>query len=105
VAATATAVALLLSLVFLRTPRRWVRRRLARSLQTVIIHIRHGANPSEVVSALHEIDGCDVKSMSIHQEEEGLTIEAELKADPACDLETSLGDIAARKDVTGLDMA
>src|SRR3954469_8717085 len=47
-AAVAAAVALLLSLVFLRTPRGWVRRRLARSLQTVIIHIRHGTNPSEV---------------------------------------------------------
>jgi putative Mg2+ transporter-C (MgtC) family protein len=105
VAGTATAMALLLSLVFLRTPRRWVRRKLARSLQTVIIHIRRGANPSEVVSALHEIDGCDVKSMSIYQEDEGLTIEAELKADATCDLESSLGDIAARKDVTGLDMA
>ena len=104
-AATAAAVALLLSLVFLRSPRRWVRRRLARSLETVIIHLRHGANPSEVVSALHEIDGCDVKSLSIYQEDEGMTIESELKADPTCDLESSLGEIAARKDVTGLDMA
>ena len=78
---------------------------MARSIETVIIHIHHGANPSEVVSALHEIDGCDVKSLSIHQEDEGLTIEAELKADPTCDLESSLGEIAGRKDVTGLDMA
>src|SRR6059058_2478302 len=77
-AATATAVALLLSLILLRSPRRWVRRRLARSLETVIIHIRHGANPSEVVSALHEIDGCDVKSLSIRREDKALTIEADL---------------------------
>jgi len=104
-AATATAVALLLSLVFLRTPRVWIRRKLARSLQTVIIHIRHGANPSEVVSALHEIDGCDVRSLSIRREDEGLTIEADLKADPKCDLESALGDIAGRKDVSGLDLA
>jgi putative Mg2+ transporter-C (MgtC) family protein len=104
-AATATTIALLLSLIFLRTPRGWIRRRLARSLQTVIIHIRHGANPSEVVSALHEIDGCDVRSLSIRREDEGLTIEADLKADPKCDLESSLGDIAGRKDVTGLDLA
>jgi putative Mg2+ transporter-C (MgtC) family protein len=105
VAATATAVALLLSLIFLRTPRGWVRRRLARSLQTVIIHVRHGANPSRVVSALHEIDGCDVRALSIRREDEGLTIEADLKADPKCDLESSLGEIAASKDVTGLDLA
>ena len=104
-AATAAAVALLLSLVFLRTPRGWVRRRLARSLQTVVIHLRHGANPSEVVSALHEIDKCNVRSLSIRSEDEGLTIEADLKTDPACDLDSSLGEIAARKDVTGLDLA
>jgi putative Mg2+ transporter-C (MgtC) family protein len=104
-AAVAACVGLLLSLVFLRTPRRWVRRRLARSVETVIIHIRHDANPSEVVSALHEIDGCDVRSLSIRREDEGLTIEADLKADPKCDLDTSLGEIAGREDVTGLDMA
>jgi putative Mg2+ transporter-C (MgtC) family protein len=104
-AATAGGVALLLSLIFLRAPRGWVRRKLARSRQTVIIHIKHGANPSEVVSALHEIDGCDVRSLSIRREDEGITLEADLKADPKCDLESSLGEIAGRKDVTGLDMA
>lgn len=104
-AGAAACVALLLSLIFLRAPRGWVRRRLARSLQTVVIHVGHGANPSQVVSALHEIDGCDVRSMSIRREEEGITIEADLKANANCDLETSLGDIAARKDVIGLDLA
>lgn len=104
-AAVAASVGLLLSLIFLRTPRGWVRRKLARSLETVIIHVKHGANPSEIVSALHEIDGCDVRSLSIRREDEGLTIEADLKADPQCDLESSLGDIAGRKDVTGLDVA
>ena len=104
-AATATAVFLVLSLTFLRAPRRWVRRRLARSLETVIIHVRHGANPSDVVSALHGIDGCDVRSLSIRREDEALTIEADLKSEPGCDLDTALGEIAARKDVTGLDLA
>ncbi|HEV3353804.1 MAG TPA: MgtC/SapB family protein [Acidimicrobiales bacterium] len=103
-AATITCVLLLLSLVFLRTPRRWVRRR-ARTLQTAIIHLKHGANPSEIVSALHEIDGCEVRSLSVRREDEGLTVEAELKADPTCDLETALGELSGRKDVTGLDLA
>jgi putative Mg2+ transporter-C (MgtC) family protein len=104
-AAVAGCVGLLLALIFLRTPRTWVRRRLARSLETVIIHVKQGANPSEVVAALHEIDGCDVRSLSIRREEQSLTIEADLKADPKCDLESSLGEIAGRDDVTGLDMA
>jgi len=91
--------------VLLRAPRGWVRRRLARSLQTVIIHVRHGANPSAVVSALHDIDGCEVRSLSIRRGDEWVTIEAELKGDPACDLEASLADISDRDDVTGLDLA
>ncbi len=104
-AATAAAVALVLSLILLRSPRRWVRRRLARSLETVIIHVKHGANPSEVVSALHEIEGCDVRALSIRREEDALTIEADLKSSPECDLEAALGAIAGRHDVTGLDLA
>src|SRR3954451_11858978 len=104
-AAAAASGFLLLSLIFLRTPRRWVRRRLARSLQTVIIHIRHGTNPSEVVSALHEIDGCDVRSLSIRRDAEGLTMEADLKPNPKSDFAPPRGEIPGRKDVTGLDMA
>ena len=104
-AATATCVALVLSLILLRTPRRWVRRRLARSLETAIVHIRHGSNPSGVVTALHEIPGLEVRALSVRREEKGLTIEADLKADPDCDLDVALGDIAAREDVTGLDLA
>lgn len=71
----------------------------------MIIHVRQSANPSALVSALHEIDGCDVRALSIRRNDEDLTIEAELKADPQCDLETALGDISAREDVTGLDLA
>jgi len=104
-AATATAVALLLSLILLRRPRRWLRRRLARSLQTVMVHLREGSNPSAVVSALHEIPGADVRALSIRHEEEGLTIEAEIKAEPKSGVESALGEIAGRGDVTGLDLA
>src|SRR5438477_12057585 len=39
-AATATCVALLLSLILLRSPRRWVRRRLANVTETAVIRLR-----------------------------------------------------------------
>src|SRR5436305_11299888 len=39
-AATVTAVALLFSLVLLRSPRRWVRQRLARRVETAVIRMR-----------------------------------------------------------------
>jgi len=104
-AGAATAVFLLLSLIVLRGPRRWVRRRLARSLQTAIIHIEHGTNPSRVVSALHEIDGCEVRGLSVRRDDEGITVEVDLKANANCDLDTALGELAGRKEVTGLDLA
>src|SRR5438270_6703391 len=48
-AATATTVALLVSLVFLRGPRRFVRRRLGRVSETALVRLRPDANPSGVV--------------------------------------------------------
>jgi putative Mg2+ transporter-C (MgtC) family protein len=104
-AATATAVALILSLVLLRSPRRWVRRRLARSAETAVVRMREGANPSGVVTALHETAGLDVRALSVRRDEDALVVEADLKADASCDLGEVLGVIAARDDVLGVDLA
>ena len=105
-AATATTVALLLSLILFRSPRRWMRNRLARRLETAVIHLKRGAKPSGVVEALHDIKGVDVRSLSVRRDPEGrLTIEADLKASAECDLEVELGAVAGRDDVTGLDLA
>src|SRR5205823_4977537 len=104
-AATATAVGLILSLVLLRSPRRWVRRKLARQLETAIIHLDENANPSGVVTLLHEVKGLDVRSLSVRRREEGLIIEADLKAQADCDLGAVLGAIAERDDVHGVDFA
>jgi putative Mg2+ transporter-C (MgtC) family protein len=104
-AATATAVALLLSLVLLRSPRRWVRRRLARHAETAVIRLRHGSNPSEVVTALHQIEGCEVRSLSIRNAEDALVIEADLKGDATCDIPAEVGALAERDEVLGVDLA
>jgi len=104
-AATATAVALILSLVVLRAPRRWMRRRLAKVTETAVVHLRPNANPSGVVTALHEIEGLEVRALSVRRTEDGLSIEADLKASPDCDVADALGAIADRDDVVGVDMA
>src|SRR5947208_8150055 len=83
-AATATAVALLLSLVLLRGPRRWVRQRLAKVTETAVIHLRRDANPSDVATALHEVEDLEVRSFPVRRGERGLTIEADLKAAADC---------------------
>jgi putative Mg2+ transporter-C (MgtC) family protein len=104
-AATATTVALIFSLVLLRGPRRWVRRRLARQVQTAVIRMKKGANPSGLVTDLHETEGLDVRSLSVRRDEDHLVVEADLKVDATSDISDVLGVIAARDDVLGADLA
>ena len=84
-AATITTVGLIFSLVLLRSPRRWVRQRLARRVETAIIRMRAGANPSGVVAELHETPGLDVRSLSVRRDEDHLVVEADLKVDATAD--------------------
>ena len=104
-AATITAAMLVLSLVLLRTPRRWVRQKLARQVETAVIRMKQGANPSGVVAELHEIDGLDVRSLSVRREEDNMIVEADLKVDATADISEVVGVIAARDDVLGVDLA
>ncbi len=104
-AATITTVGLIFSLVLLRSPRRWVRQRLARHFETAIIRMRTGTNPSGVVSELHETPGLDVRSLSVRRDEDHLVVEADLKVDATADISDIVGVIAAREDVLGVDLA
>jgi len=104
-AAAITALFLILSLVLLRTPRRWVRQKLARHVETAVIRMKQGANPSGVVTELHEIHGLDVRSLSVRREEDNLIVEADLKVDATSDISEVVGAIAARDDVLGVDLA
>ena len=104
-AATVTAVALIFSLVLLRSPRRWVRQRLARHVQTAVIRMETGANPSGLVAELHETPGLDVHSLSVRRQEDHLVVEADLKVDATADISDIVGVIAARDDVLGVDLA
>jgi putative Mg2+ transporter-C (MgtC) family protein len=104
-AATAATVGLIIALVALRSPRRWVRRRLARVSETAIIRLRETANPSGVVTALHDVQGLTVRSLSVRRTEDGLIVEADLKADPGCNVSTVVGIIAEREEVLGVDLA
>jgi putative Mg2+ transporter-C (MgtC) family protein len=104
-AATITTVGLIFSLVLLRSPRRWVRQRLARHVETAVIRMRRGANPSGVVAELHETPGLDVRSLSVRRDEDHLVVEADLKVDATADVSDIVGVIAARDDVLGVDLA
>ena len=73
--------------------------------ETAIVHLRPDANPSGVVTALHEVEGLQVRSLSVRRTEHGLSIEADLKAAPDCEMGDVLGVIADRDDVLGVDLA
>jgi putative Mg2+ transporter-C (MgtC) family protein len=104
-AATATAVALILSLVAFRAPRRWVRRRLGRTVETVFIRIRPDANPGGVVDALHQLESVDVRSLQVRRRDEDVVVEAELKTGRGEDISTALGVVAEREEVIELDLS
>lgn len=93
------------SLVLLRTPRRWVRHRIGRSRDSVLIRVAPGANPSDVVQALAGIPGITLKSLRIAERDGGKTIEAAVVGERGLDIEAALSPLGGRDDVADLDIA
>jgi putative Mg2+ transporter-C (MgtC) family protein len=84
---------MLLTLVLLRTPRRWLHARV-RGRETVIVHLRSGSDASPVLKALSDIDGVTVRSVSVRQVEDECLVEADLLGGRGADLEAALAPIA-----------
>jgi putative Mg2+ transporter-C (MgtC) family protein len=105
VAATATTAALLVSLVGLRTPRRWVRQRLARGRGAVVIGIVPGGQPGPAIGALHQLDGVTVRGLSVRRDDDEVVIEADLVGPVGSEMTELLGPIADRDDVTSVDLS
>ena len=74
-------------------------------MQTAVIRMETGANPSGVVAELHETPGLDVHSLSVRRQEDHLVVEADLKVDATADISDIVGVVAARDDVLGVDLA
>jgi putative Mg2+ transporter-C (MgtC) family protein len=103
-AATITTGALLLSLVGLRAPRERVRRRLARGRATLSIQLRPEADPSQVIHALLDVTGVEVRNLSLSKNEDGRVIEAHVVGPVGVQLSSVLVDIAERSDVADMDI-
>ena len=100
-AATVTTVLLLLVLVALRGPRRWLRQR-ALSRQSVVIRLVPDTGAGEVVSALFQVPGIEVKSVSLSDHSpDGVIISAEIKGR---NLPARMGPLADRDDVSDVDI-
>lgn len=101
----ATTGLLLLSLVGLRAPRRWLVARYARGRDTAVIRIAEGYAASDVVAALNEIRDITIRSMSVREREGGWVVTADITGPSGQELEAVLAPLADREDVDGLDVS
>ncbi|MGH9182983.1 MAG: MgtC/SapB family protein [Acidimicrobiales bacterium] len=103
-AAVLTAVAVLVSLVALRAPRRWASTYLSSHRRTVTIRVEPDADVGALVSALHDLERVAVKSVSVRTTDDGRVLEADLKPEPGASLDTTLAGFADRPGVSGLEI-
>lgn len=101
----ATTIALLLSLVGLRGPRRWARRRLGRGRATVVIELVRGADSAATVRALFDLPGVAVRSVHLREDEDGVSIEADVSAPNQSRLTEVFATIADRPEVASVDFS
>lgn len=103
-AGTVTTGALLVSLVGLRAPRRWVTQRLARGRGSVAIVLTAGGDLGATVGALHALDSVTVRGLSVRRDDGAFRVEADLVGPPGVELADLLAPLAERDDVARLDV-
>lgn len=104
VAATITTVALFVSLVGLRAPREWIRRRLARVRGSVVIEMASGADPSDMLTALLGLEDVTVKDLSVSHRGDTVRIHADVVGPVGSQLASLMAPIAERDDVAEIDI-
>ena len=101
VEALVATTALILALTGLRRPRRWLRRH-AVTRETVIVHVGAGADPGEVIDALHGVDGIQIRSLTLRRNEDGgCLIQADVRGPQ---IEARLAPLSTRGDVVDIDI-
>ena len=99
-----TTALVLVSLVGLRAPRRWLSRRLALVRETLIVRVEPGADPSEVVTALNQLPGVRISSLTVRERADGSVVRVDLSGRGDENLEDLLALLEERSDVTGLEV-
>ena len=99
--ATFTAVALLVSLVGLRRPRRWLRRRRPQTHRLVTLHLGEHADRSEVLAALGDLEDVDASGVTVRSVGKGATVRANLHGE---DVVSRLAELSRIEGVTGFDV-
>lgn len=104
-ATVVTTVALLVALVGLRAPRRWIAERWAKGRDLVVIRLQQGADVSTVVGALNDAEGVTIRSLSVREEEGGMVVTADVAGPSGADLEAAVAFLADRDDVDSVDVS
>ena len=76
---------MLLTLVGLRQPSRWLNRRV-RARETVVIHVHKGADSAAVLRALGEIEAIEVRSLSVREVDGECIVQADVEGERGSDL-------------------
>jgi len=103
--ATAATVVLLVALLGLRAPRRWLRSRLAQVREEVVITIPIEIDPSQIINALSSIPEATIRSLVVKPKlDEGISIiETEIQVRGGM-LESRLASIENRTDVLSVEV-
>jgi hypothetical protein len=99
-AAVAT-IGLVFSLILLRGPRGWIRRRFTIAQESVAILLHSGADPTAVIAALRALPDVEVRSVTTRDAGDGVIVQADIEGP---DLHSRLAELAERYEVAGVDV-
>jgi putative Mg2+ transporter-C (MgtC) family protein len=99
-AAVAT-IGLVFSLILLRGPRGWIRRRFTIAQESVAILLHSGADPTAVITALRALPDLEVRSVSTRDAGDGVIVQADVEGP---DLHSRLAGLVDLREVAGVDV-
>jgi uncharacterized membrane protein YhiD involved in acid resistance len=99
--AAVTTIGLVFSLVLLRGPRGWLRRRFTIAQESVGILLHPGADPTAVIAALRAIPDLGIRSVTTRDAGDGVIVQADVEG---ADLHSRLAELADRHEVAGVDV-
>jgi putative Mg2+ transporter-C (MgtC) family protein len=99
--AAITTIGLVFSLILLRGPRGWIRRRFTIAQESVAILLHSGADPTAVIAALRGLPDLAVRSVSTRDAGDSVIVSADVEGP---DLHSRLAELAELADVAGVDV-
>ena len=101
---TAATMITLVSLVALRFPERWIRRKLAVDRQTVVLRLAPRAEAAPVIAALAGVEDVRIQHLSVQREDDDVVVEAGVTGSPGLPLAQRLSLLAERYDFASLEV-